>query len=60
MLKILVALGLGAAILLQASAFVATKSGELDHDSAVASTVTQSFRLGTVSGPNKGPAQLLP
>ena len=60
MLKILVALVLGAAILLQASVFVATKSEGLDHDSVVSTTVTQAFGLGTVSGPARGPARLLP
>lgn len=60
MLKILLALGLGAVILLQAAVFVATKSEGLDHDSVVSSTVTQSSRLGTVSGPDEGPARLLP
>ena len=60
MLKILVALALGAAVLLQASVFVATKSEGLDHDSVVSTTVAQTFRLGTASGPDKGPAQLLP
>jgi len=60
MLKILVALALGAAVLLQASVFVATKSEGLDHDSVVLTTVTQTFRLGPVSGPDRGPARLLP
>jgi len=60
MLKILVALALGAAVLLQASVFVATKSEGLDHDSVVSTTVNQTFRPGPVSGPEKGPAQLLP
>lgn len=60
MLRILVALGVAAAILLQASAFVATKSEGLDHDVAVASTITESFKLGAVSGPDQGPARLLP
>ena len=60
MLKILAALVLGAAILLQASVFVATKSEGLDHDSAVSTTVTQTYRLGTISGPAKGPERFTP
>ena len=58
MLKILVALGLGAAILLQASAFVATKSGGFEHGAMASGPAgqIQSVRLG----PASGPVRLLP
>jgi hypothetical protein len=58
MLKFLVALGLGAAILLQASAFVATKSGGFERDAMASGPAgqTQLVRLG----PTSGPVRLLP
>ena len=60
MLKVLVTLWLGVAILLQASVFVASKSGGLDHDSDGSTPVTQSIGLGTASGADEGPVRLVP
>lgn len=62
MLKILVALVLGAGILLAAAAFVANEPGGLDHDSIVSGTLipNELAHLGTVSNPDQSAARLVP
>ena len=62
MLKILVALVLGAGILLAAAAFVANEPGGLDHDSIVSGTLIQNepAQLRTISSPDQSPARLVP
>jgi hypothetical protein len=62
MLKMLVTLGLGAAILLAAVAFVASGLGGLDHDSIVSGSTmqTEMVQPGTVLATYKGSARLVP
>jgi hypothetical protein len=61
MLKMLMALGLGAATFF-AAAFVAVELGGLDHALAVSRIAVQSqaAELQTVSGPDKGLVRLAP
>jgi hypothetical protein len=61
MLKMLTALGLGAATFF-AAAFAAVELGGLDHALAVSGSAAQSqpAELQTVSGPDKGLVRLAP
>ena len=62
MLKILVALGLGAAVFLAVATFVASEWGGLDRDSVASGTMIQAqpIQLGSVSSLDRGPARLVP
>ena len=60
MLKILAALGLGAAVFLAAATFVASAWGGLDRDSVGTMIQAQPIQLGPVSSLDRGPARLVP